>query len=170
MSVQKSFWHTDAAYSSASDDWETPQWLFDRLDAEFSFELDVCASSKNAKCKRFFTKEENGLEQRWTGTCWLNPPYGKEIGQWLDKAVQSARDGATVVCLVPARTDTSWWWRTATKGEVRLLRGRLKFNDSGTAPFASAVLVFSSEHIPRVVHWGSPTDEVSRQFMLGETG
>jgi len=112
-------------FSSASDNWATPQDLFDRLDAVHGFTLDVCASADNAKCARFYTKEQDGLAQEWTGTCWMNPPYGREIGRWMSKAVQSARSGAIVVCLVPARTDTAWWHDYAVQGEIEFIRGRV---------------------------------------------
>ena len=130
-------------FSSETDEWPTPQDFFDRLNEEFGFELDVCATPENAKCPHYFTKRENGLLQKWTGVCWMNPPYGREIGQWVKKAYESALDGATVVCLLPARTDTSWWHDYCMKGEIRFVRGRLKFgNASENAPFPSAVVVF----------------------------
>lgn len=130
-------------FSSQRMDWETPQWLFDQLDAEFGFELDVCATPENAKCERYFTPEHDGLSQEWTGVCWMNPPYGREIGRWMRKAYESSLNGATVVCLVPARTDTAWWHDYAAKGEVRFLRGRLRFVGARhSAPFPSAIVVF----------------------------
>lgn len=130
-------------FSSKTDEWPTPQDFFDKLDAEFHFELDVCATPENAKCDRYFTKRENGLLQKWEGVCWMNPPYGREIGQWVKKAYESALEGATVVCLLPARTDTGWWHDYCMKGEIRFVRGRLKFgNASENAPFPSAVVVF----------------------------
>ena len=130
-------------YMSERHDWETPQFLFDGLNAEFGFEVDVCATAENAKCRKFFTPEDNGLVQHWEGVCWVNPPYGREIERWMRKALESAQQGATVVCLVPARTDTKWWHRYAMRGEVRYLRGRLKFSNSeNSAPFPSAVVIF----------------------------
>ena len=130
-------------FSSATDEWPTPQDFFDRLNEEFHFTLDVCATPENAKCPRYFTKRENGLLQKWTGTCWMNPPYGREIGQWVKKAYESALEGATVVCLLPARTDTAWWHDYCMKGEIRFVRGRLKFGSATeNAPFPSAVVVF----------------------------
>lgn len=130
-------------FSSETDEWPTPQEFFDRLNEEFHFTLDVCATPENAKCRRYFTKHENGLLQKWEGVCWMNPPYGRKIGQWVKKAYESALDGATVVCLLPARTDTSWWHDYCMKGEIRFVRGRLKFgNASENAPFPSAVVVF----------------------------
>lgn len=130
-------------FSSKTDEWPTPQEFFDRLNEEFGFELDVCAIPENAKCPHYFTKRENGLLQKWTGVCWMNPPYGREIGQWVKKAYESALDGATVVCLLPARTDTGWWHDYCMKGEVRFVRGRLKFGGaSENAPFPSAVVIF----------------------------
>lgn len=131
-------------FSSTSDEWATPQELFDELNAEFHFDLDVCAQPHNAKCHEFFSREQNGLIQQWHGTCWMNPPYGREIGSWVAKAYASSLSGTTVVCLVPARTDTRWWHEYASKAdEIRLLRGRLKFGAASTgAPFPSALLVF----------------------------
>lgn len=128
--------------SSATDLWATPQDFFDSLNAEFQFETDVCATKDNAKCARYFTKEQDGLAQTWAGVCWMNPPYGRTIGQWMAKAAASACDGATVVCLVPARTDTAWWHDYAMLGEIRFIRGRLKFGGhKNSAPFPCAVVV-----------------------------
>ncbi len=126
-------------------EWETPQWLFDALDSEFSIELDVCANEHNAKCPRYFTPEQDGLKQDWgSSTCWMNPPYGREIKVWMQKAKEASKAGATVICLVPARPDTEWWWENAIAGEVRFIRGRLKWPESDTAaPFPSAVIVLS---------------------------
>ena len=131
-------------FSSATDEWATPQWLFDALHREFAFTLDPCATRENAKCPRFFTREDDGLLQNWGDeVVFMNPPYGAMISRWMWKAYDSARKGATVVCLVPARTDTAWWHNSAMKGEVRLLRGRLKFgNATNSAPFPSAIVIF----------------------------
>ena len=138
---------TTGLMSSLTDEWATPQALFDELNAEFGFELDVCADDWNHKCERYFTKETDGLAQEWTGTCWMNPPYGREIGKWMKKAVESAEAGATVVCLVPARTDTAWWHDYAAKGTVRFIRGRLKFGDGqNSAPFPSALVVLKPQN------------------------
>ncbi len=130
-------------FSSKTDLWETPQSFFDQLNAEFKFDCDVCALPENAKCEHYFTPEQDGLMQDWVGVCYMNPPYGKMIGKWMHKAYESSLQGATVVCLVPARTDTSWWHEYALKGEIRFLRGRLKFGkSSNSAPFPSAVVIF----------------------------
>ena len=136
--------NTDLMFSSATDNWATPQEFFDKLDAVFNFQTDVCASTENAKCPKFYDKTENGLAQEWNGVCWMNPPYGKPIGEWMRKAYESARrNGATVVCLVPARTDTKWWHDTAALGEVFFVPGRLKFGSAkNSAPFPCAVVVF----------------------------
>ena len=143
-------------FSSKTDDWSTPQALFDLLNDEFNFTLDVCASEQNHKCKKYYTEEDDGLKKNWRGVCWMNPPYGDVIQAWVEKAFQSALDGATVVCLVPARTDTRWWWDFCIHGEVRFLKGRLKFNDAGSAPFPSALVVFRSnlsKKDRRVIWW-----------------
>jgi len=136
-------------FSSATDLWATPQDFFDRMHERFGFTLDVCATPDNAKCPRFFTQAEDGLAQDWTGTCWMNPPYGREIGRWMRKAYESSLNGATVVCLVPARTDTCWWHDYAIKGEVEFIKGRLKFGEAKDAPFPSAVVTFRPQEIRR---------------------
>jgi phage N-6-adenine-methyltransferase len=125
-------------FASTTDLWSTPQDLFDRLNTEFEFTLDVCATPENAKCTEFYTMAEDGLAQPWEGV-----PYGRAIGKWMHKALMAATAGATVVALVPARTDTKWWHDYATKGEIRFLPGRLKFGGGEhSAPFPSAVVVF----------------------------
>lgn len=129
-------------FSSATDLHSTPQAFFDKLDAEFHFTLDVCATSENAKCGRYYTEQDDGLAQQWSGTVWMNPPYGRAIRRWMEKANEAARAGATVVCLVPARTETNWWHECAIMHEIRFVRGRLKFGGAKhNAPFPSAVVV-----------------------------
>ena len=139
----------DVHFSSKTDMWATPQDTFDALAAEFGpFDLDVCATPENAKCARYYTREDNGLAQPWEGSCWMNPPYGREIKAWMRKAYEASQNGATVVCLVPARTDTAWWHDYAMKGQIRFLRGRLKFGGAAnSAPFPSAVVVFANAQI-----------------------
>ena len=131
-------------FSSDSPEWETPRWLFESLHAEFAFSLDPCSTDDNAKCSYHFTKIDNGLKQDWEDhVVFMNPPYGREISFWMENAYESSRQGATVVCLVPDRTDTKWWHGFAMKGEIRLLRGRIQFvGGEHSAPFPSAVIVF----------------------------
>lgn len=130
-------------FSSETDLWATPQDFFDKLNAAYRFDLDVCATHDNAKCARYFTKDDDGLKQQWCGSVWMNPPYGREIGVWMRKAHESSLQGATVVCLVPARTDTVWWHDWAMRGSITFIRGRLKFGDAlNSAPFPSALVVF----------------------------
>ena len=130
-------------FSSETDEWETPQSLFEQLNVEFGFEIDVCALPYNAKCSRYYTPNHDGLAQEWQGVCWMNPPYGRKIGHWVQKAYESSLDGTIVVCLLPSRTDTAWWHNYCMKGEIRLIRGRLKFgNSKNSAPFPSAIVVF----------------------------
>ena len=131
-------------FSSNSPEWATPQDFFDKLNAEFNFTLDPCATPENAKCKRFFTEKENGLLQPWTGeTVFCNPPYGRAIKNWVKKAYNEAKAGATVVLLIPARTDTAYFHDYINgRHEVRFIRGRLHFNDSKqSAPFPSMVVI-----------------------------
>lgn len=131
-------------FTSATDLWETPQDFFDKLDAEFGFDLDACALPENAKCARYYTPEQDGLSQPWTGTVWCNPPYGRQIGQWVEKAAQSAAEGATVVMLLPARTDTRWFHQYINgRAEIRFVPGRLKFGGARwNAPFPCMVCIF----------------------------
>lgn len=131
-------------FSSSTPEWYTPREFFDELNKEFSFTLDPCCTHENATCEKHFTEEDNGLSQDWSADIvFMNPPYGRTIKQWMKKAYESSISGATVVCLVPARTDTAWWHDYAMKGEYRLLRGRLKFGGAKTnAPFPSAVVIF----------------------------
>ena len=130
-------------FSQDSDEWDTPQWLFDALNKEFGFTLDPCCAGPNAKCDKYFTMQENGLLRDWgTETVFMNPPYS-DVSAWMGKAYGSANEGATVVCLIPSRTDTAWWHNYVMKAEIRLLRGRLKFGEAkNSAPFPSAVIVF----------------------------
>ena len=129
--------------TSTTADWATPQDFFDAQNLIHNFTLDVCANNTNAKCPIYFDKQADGLKQTWVGTCWMNPPYGREIGKWMQKAYQSAGNGTIVVCLVPARTDTKWWHDYAIKGQVTFIKGRLKFGGAkNSAPFPSAVIVF----------------------------
>jgi phage N-6-adenine-methyltransferase len=137
--------------SSRSDDWPTDPKVFQQLDARYGpFTLDVCASPENAKCERFFTSDDDGLAQDWTGRVWMNPPYGRTLGEWMAKAWGAAATTAEiVVCLVPARTDTRWFHDYALRGEVVHLRGRLKFGATlvNPAPFPSLVVIFRNANV-----------------------
>ena len=138
--------NTELMFSSKTDLWETPQDLFDKLNNEFQFTLDVCATPENAKCDKFYTEEQDGLEHPWKGTVWCNPPYGRGIGQWVRRALFASVSGSTVVMLLPARTDTKWFHDYIYKRsnvEIRFIRGRLKFGGSkNSAPFPPMVVVF----------------------------
>ena len=133
-------------YSSKSDLWETPQEIYDALDKEFGFMLDACALPENAKCDRYYTPKDNGLIQPWRGTVWCNPPYGRDVGRWVAKAAESAKQGATVVMLLPARTDTRWFHELINgRAEIRFIKGRLKFGGSkNSAPFPSMIVIFKA--------------------------
>ena len=139
-------------FSSGKDEWETPDDFFAELDATFHFDLDACASPHNAKCSRYFTKNDDALKQRWNGTVFLNPPYGRKIAAFIRKAYQESLLGSTVVCLVPSRTDTHWWHRYAMFGERFHLRGRLWFKGAkAPAPFPSAVVIFWSGRLGQAI-------------------
>lgn len=146
-------------FTSTTDEWSTPQDFFDMLDAEFGFTLDVCAVPENAKCERYYSPGDDGLVLPWKGVCWMNPPYGRAIGRWVQRAYEMSLAGATVVCLIPARTDTGYWHDYAMKAdEIRLVRSRLHFGgghekNAHNAPFPCAVVVFRpirSGAVPRL--------------------
>lgn len=132
----------DLHFSSDTPEWETPKEFYDKLDREFHFTLDPCCTELNCKCPDGFTIEQDGLLQPWNGRVFMNPPYGRVIGRWMKKAYEESRKGTLVVCLVPARTDTAWFQDYAMKGEVRFIRGRLRFGGcKNCAPFPSAVVI-----------------------------
>ena len=136
--------NTELMFSSKTDLWETPKDLFDKLNNEFHFTLDVCATPENAKCDSFYTKEQDGLSQPWKGVVWCNPPYGKQKGTWDRRGFFASLSGNTVVMQLPARTDTRWFHEYIYgKAEIRFIRGKLKFGGSkNSAPFPSMVVVF----------------------------
>tara|TARA_R110000824_G_scaffold9272_2_gene41603 strand:+ start:1968 stop:2444 length:477 start_codon:yes stop_codon:yes gene_type:complete len=143
-------------FSSKSNDWATPQDFYNQLDAEFEFTLDPCASQSSAKCSSFYTADDDGLSKSWEGqTVFMNPPYGRKIGNWIQKAYEEGEKGNTrVVALIPARTDTKYWHNYCMKAtEIRFVKGRLKFGQGDTknsAPFPSAVVVFSGSPPPKI--------------------
>lgn len=135
----------DVHFSSKTNEWATPQDFFDRLDAEFNFTLDPCSDDSNAKCPTYYTKEDDGLSKSWADeVVFMNPPYGRAIAEWVRKAYVESREGALVVALIPARTDTRYWHDYVMKSdEIRLVKGRLKFGDGrNSAPFPSAIVVW----------------------------
>jgi len=133
-------------FSSRSEEWPTPNSFFEVLDEEFAFTLDPCATPHNTKCRRYFTKRQNGLTQDWgRHRVFCNPPYGKTMGDWAHKCFEASQRGALVVLLAHARTDTRWFhdWVYGKADEIRFVRGRLKFGDGiWSAPFPSLVAVF----------------------------
>jgi len=131
-------------FSSETDVWSTPQDFFDKYNEIYDFQLDPCCNEENKKCPRYFTQEADGLIKSWGGyRVWMNPPYGREIRKWMKKAYEESKNGATVVCLVPSRTDTNWWHDYAMKGKIEFIKGRLKFGgNKNPAPFPSAVVTF----------------------------
>jgi phage N-6-adenine-methyltransferase len=136
--------NTEVMFSSKTDEWETPQDLFDKLNEEFHFTLDVAANANNAKCADYLDKNKNGLNWKWGGYCFMNPPYGREIGKWIKKAYEESMNGCTVVCLLPARTDTKWFHEyILSKAEIRFIKGRLKFGGhKNAAPFPSMIVIY----------------------------
>jgi site-specific DNA-methyltransferase (adenine-specific) len=135
----------DVMYSSKSNEWATPQDFFDKLNAEFQFNLDPCATDENHKCNKYFTRETDGLSQNWRGyRVFCNPPYS-DIGKWVEKAFREGhKDNTIVVMLIPARTDTKYFHDYILhRSEIRFVKGRLKFGEGkNSAPFPSMVVIF----------------------------
>lgn len=139
----------EVLFSSKDKTWETPSLLFETLNTEFNFTLDPCCVKETAKCSKYYTPQENGLIQDWSGeTIFVNPPYGREIIQWVTKANEEAKKGTTIVMLLPARTDTRWFhdW-VYGHADLRFIRGRLAFllngKAHGKAPFPSIIVIFN---------------------------
>ena len=136
-------------YSSKTNEWSTPIETFKELDKEFNFTLDPCSTKENAKCEKYFTKEDDGLLQDWSqDVVFMNPPYAREIKDWIKKAYEESKKGAIVVCLIPSRTDTKYWHDYIFKYayDIRFIKGRLKFGGVKTpAPFPSAIVVFKED-------------------------
>lgn len=139
--------------SSKNMNWCTPQDFFDRLNTEFNFVLDAAATNESAKCANYYTPETDGLNSSWNvgGAVFCNPPYGRNICKWVKKAYEEAQKGVTVVMLIPARTDTSYFHDYIyNQAEIRFVRGRLKFTDEdgnakASAPFPSMVVIWNSK-------------------------
>ena len=134
-----------ALFAHGNTEWETPDEFFDIVNKAFKFDIDVCATAENTKCKRYFSPQDDGLTQEWRGTIWCNPPYGRSVEKWVSRARDSCMvNDATVVMLLPARTDTKWIHEYVFRSaHVIFLRGRLKFGkSSNSAPFPSMLAIF----------------------------
>ena len=139
--------NTDVMFSSANEVWATPQDFYDELNNEFNFNLDPCALPDNAKCDKYFTPEDDGLSQDWSGSVtFCNPPYGRKLYDWVKKCYEESKKPNTkVVMLIPARTDTRYFHEFIyhKAKEIRFVKGRLKFGGSkNSAPFPSMVVIF----------------------------
>ena len=149
MALQK------AMVSSKSNEWATPQEFYDKLDAEFHFELDVASTKENSKCAKFYTIADDGLKCDWFAVNWMNPPYGGHTGDWIKKAYEESLKGKTTVCLIVSSTDRSYWheYIFPYASQIRFIRGRLHFNNSkSSAPFASAVVIFGGSYKEKIIY------------------
>ena len=132
--------------------WGTPPEIFDPINKEFNFTLDVCAIEENSKCERFISPNENGLITEWKNeVCWCNPPYGNEVPKWCKKALKETKNGTTTVLLIPCKTNTNWWHDLVIPhAEIRFLRGRVKFirqngeQSTQALPWSLAYVVYRS--------------------------
>ena len=140
--------NTDVMFSSKTPEWATPQDLFDRLNEKYHFNLDSASTDENAKCQNHYTVSDDGLAKSWGGyTVFCNPPYGREIGKWVEKAYnESLKPNTLIVMLLPARTDTKWFHNYCVKGKIEFIKGRLKFGGcKNSAPFPSMIVVFKNK-------------------------
>jgi len=140
----------DVHFMSEKQNWATPPELFEELHREFNFDIDVCAEEWNAKLPRFWTEEDNCLFRSWKGLrCFMNPPYGREIKLFIEKA--STSDAELVVALLPARTDTQYFHKFIYgRAEIRFIKGRVAFHTEDgpgkSAPFPSMIVIWRNNH------------------------
>ncbi len=137
----------DNRFASGNQEYATPWSLFNQLNDEFNFTIDVCADKNNYKVNTYFSANDNALVQDWKGVCWMNPPY-KELKKWIIKAYnESIKNDCIVVCLIPARTNTNWWHDYCMRGEIRFIRGRPKFEGCKHGlPQPLAIVVFGKDY------------------------
>ena len=133
-------------FASNNQEYETPDSLFQKINAIYNFTLDVCADECNHKCDTYFSKEDDSLNQTWSGNCWMNPPY-KDMKKWVIKAYKESRkDNCLVCCLIPARTNTSWWHDYCMRGKILFIKGRPKFKGCiHGLPQPLAFVIFSNK-------------------------
>ena len=156
-----------------NDEWRTPKAIFDKLNAEFHFDIDAAATKENALCPIFFTKEDDALSRDWIviprerrlQAVFVNPPYSRgNLPAFHQKAAQEAlKQLVTVVMLVPANTDTAYWheWVFGKASEIRFVKGRISFDgmESGTPRFSSAIVIYEGADRPRrarLATWEQP--------------
>jgi phage N-6-adenine-methyltransferase len=154
--------------SSKSNEWATPQWIFNELNTEFNFTLDPCSTKENHKCEKFYTINEDGLKQDWMGQrVFMNPPYGGHTLKWIKKAYEESKRGAIVVCLIVSATDRSYWHDIIFPfaEQIRFIRGRLNFDEhKSTAPFSSAIIVFGKKYEHKLVYYSKSASRRKREL------
>lgn len=165
MTIQR-----EAMFSTGTEHWSTPDDLFDSLNSIYGFTVDACADTTNYKVKKYYNKKTNGLSQSWQdNVVWVNPPYGRDIVEWVNKAYNEVSDSCTVVMLLPSRTDTKWMQDYVFGGarSVCFLRGRLKFSGSKTsAPFPSVIVVFSKK--PETSRESEYLNSIGKNLVINE--
>ena len=139
---------TEQLFSSSSENWSTPMDLFELINSKYNFTVDVCADASNNKVKKYYNIQKDGLSQDWSNdVCWCNPPYGKNISKWIEKAYVESEKGTKIVMLLPSRTDTKWFHNFIYENKnakIEFIKGRLKFSGSNnSAPFPSMIVKFN---------------------------
>ena len=151
---KKSF-YKETALTSLNEVWTTPPHIIESLIDVFGvFDLDPCSETsdnkkRNSRAKIGYTAKDNGLKKPWFGTVFVNPPYGRTVGQWVEKCYSEAKKGntKTVIGLLASRTDTKYFHHyISEKADIYFIKGRLKFGDgTSPAPFPSILVVWTSE-------------------------
>jgi len=155
-------------------DWQTPRWLFDALNREFAFDVDAAADRYNRKTDRFFgpgSEHDDALAAPWTGSVFVNPPFGTRLADWVRKGLESAAAGATVTMIVPARVESEWWtWCVARATGIRFIRGRVHYELAGRRTrnsrpsFATVVLVLTPAGGPPLLSTMAQPRRAARQM------
>lgn len=158
----------ESLVSSNTNEWGTPKNLFGILNEEFNFTLDPCSTNVNHKTDKYYTQNEDGLSQDWSGEhVFMNPPYGYQTSRWIEKAYEESLKGAVVVCLITARTDTSYWHDIIFKyaAQIRFIRGKIKFDGAKwNAPFASAIVIFGSKkYKDKIVYYDRSINKIIKE-------
>jgi len=159
----------EAMVSSKCNEWDTPIHFFNKLDKEFGFTLDPCCRKDTAKCTKYYTIHDNGLNKDWSrDVVFMNPPYGGHTGDWVNKAYRESLRGAVVVCLIVSSTDRSYWheYIFPFAAQIRFIRGRISFgNSKSTAPFASAIIIFDKkQYNKKIIYYPKENNNGTLEF------
>lgn len=162
----------------ARDDWQTPPEVMAQIRSAIPIDLDVCANRLNTQAEQWYGPggiRRDGLTAAWHGVCYMNPPYGVEVRQWVEKAAMEWKtEACTVIGLLAARTDTVWFQKyVARHAHLYFIKGRLRFVGAPhPAPFPSVVALWEGGRLNidggLRVHFG-PVEHIGR-FLASTLG